>query len=97
MEGQGLITALKSGRIAEEHVSRWTEIAPLMAVLDAIGRDGTSAVVKIDGERPIAVYTVVVSGKKLGESFFRKDGSDLVALLQDAIEYYEAEVWSKKS
>jgi hypothetical protein len=98
MNDQALVGALQaSGHVTEEQVSRWREAAALMATLEAIGRDGATAVVKVDGGRPDAVYTVVVSGPRLGEAFFRKDGSDVLALLRDAIEFYKSEVWSRQS
>jgi len=67
-----------------------------MAALDAIGRDGVSVLVKIDGLRPdAAVYTVAISGPRLGEAFFfRQDGSDLPALLRAGIEFYRVAAWS---
>ena len=79
-----------SGRVAEQEVMLWRDVAGLMAVFDAIGREGVSAMVKIDGGRPDgAVYTVVVSGARFGEAFFRQDGSDLAALLRAAIAFYQ--------
>jgi hypothetical protein len=97
MNDQALVGALQaSGCVTEENVARWRDAAALMATLDAIGRDGVTAVVKIDGGRPDAIYTVLVSGAQLGESFFRKDGNDPLALLRDAIDFYKAEVWSKR-
>ncbi|WP_143696744.1 hypothetical protein [Variovorax sp. YR752] len=97
MNDQELVGALQaSGCVTEENVARWREAAALMATLDAIGRDGMTAVVKIDGGRPDAIYTVLVSGSQLGESFFRKDGNDPLVLLRDAINFYKAEVWSKR-
>jgi hypothetical protein len=96
MNDQALVGALQaSGHVTEEQVARWKEAALLMATLEAIGRDGTTAVVKVDGGRPDAVYTVVVSGARLGESFFRKDGNDVLALLREAIEFYKSEVWAR--
>jgi hypothetical protein len=91
----GLVT---SGRVREQQVTLWRDVAGLMAAFDAIGRDGVSAVVKIDGARPdAAVYTVVVSGPRLGEAFFRQDGNDLPALLGAAIDFYRTAVWSPGS
>jgi hypothetical protein len=96
MRNQELIDELMtSGRIRDQQVMLWRDVAGLMAVLDAIGRDGVSAVVKIDGMRAdAAVYTVVVSGPRLGEAFFRQDGSDLPQLLEAAVEFYRTAVWS---
>jgi hypothetical protein len=69
----------------------WEELAPLMNGLERIGRSGSTALVKVDGARQDgAVYTVVISGGRLGESFFRKDGDDLAVLLHEAIAFYLA-------
>ncbi|MES2935333.1 MAG: hypothetical protein V4805_17810 [Pseudomonadota bacterium] len=97
MNDKKLIESLRTdGRVSDEHVTRWAEAAGLMAAIDAIGRDGVNAIVKIDGARTDGqVYTIVLSGAKLGESFFRRDGSDLLSLLQDAIEFYRSTVWLK--
>jgi hypothetical protein len=91
MSDQALVEEfLLSGRVTEREVVKWGNVAGLMAVFDAIGREGVSAVVKIDGGRlDGALYTVVVSGSRLGDSFFRQDGNDLAALLRDAIEFYK--------
>jgi hypothetical protein len=95
MNDQDLVGVLKaSGHVTEQQVSRWKEAAALMAVLEAIGQDGATAVLKVDGGRPDAVYTVIVSGPELGESFFRKDGSDVLALLREAVEFYRTAAWS---
>lgn len=90
MSEQTSIEKLKqSGRVNANSVSRWREAAELMAILDGAGRDGANVVVKIDGGRPEgSVYTVVISGPIFGESFFRKDGDDLLELLREAIDYY---------
>lgn len=97
MNDQALVSAfLASGHVTEGQISKWREGAALMAILEAIGREGTTAVVKFDGGRLDAAYTVVLSGLQLGESFFRKDGSDLFALLRDAIDFYNSEVWSRQ-
>jgi hypothetical protein len=85
----------KTGHLTLEQVSRWRDSSGLLAVFDAIGRDGANAMVKVDGGRSDgSVYTVVVSGGRLGEDFFRKDGANLNALLEEAISFYRARVWS---
>ena len=96
MNDQELVEGLViGGRVREQQVTLWRDVAGLMAAFDAIGRDGVSAVVKIDGARPdAAVYTVVISGQQLGETFFRQDGNNLPALLRAAIEFYSAAAWS---
>jgi len=67
----------------------WKELAPLLDGLEKIGRSGSHALVKVDGDRTDAgVYTVAVSGGRLGETFFRKDGTHLPLLLREAIAFY---------
>lgn len=76
------------GLLTEESMAAWSDMAKLMAALDAIGRE-CNALVKIDGGRDDAgVYTVVLSGGRLGDSFFRQDGPALRPLLQEAIEFF---------
>ncbi len=96
MQDQELIDELvASGHLREQQVALWRDVAGLMAVFDAIGREGVSALVKVDGARPdAAIYTVAVSGPCLGEAFFRRDGSDLPALLRAAIAFYRGAAWS---
>lgn len=73
-----------------ESLLRWKDAATLMATLDVIGREGANVVVKIDGGRLHAPYTVVLSGPKLGDSLFRKDGAEVQTLLKEAIEFYSS-------
>jgi hypothetical protein len=91
-----LVESLRSrGHVSGEQLAAWRDVSGLLAALDAIGRDGANAVLKIDGGRPDgSVYTVVISGGRLGEAFFRKDGDDLAALLAEAVEFYKARAWS---
>ena len=93
-----LLEQLKSaGRFTAAQAALWHDSAELLAVADAIGREGSSVVVKIDGARKDgSIYTVVVSGGRLGEDFFRKDGADLATVLQDAISFYQSKVWAAK-
>jgi len=85
----------RDGRFERERVDRWVAMADLLAVFDAIGRDGVNAVVKMDGSRESgSVYTVLVSGGRLGDSYFRKDGGCLSDLLTEAIGFYDAHGWS---
>ncbi|MBA3464692.1 MAG: hypothetical protein H0T46_32465 [Deltaproteobacteria bacterium] len=73
----------------------WTRCAPLLAELDALGRLGGNALVKIDGGRSDdggalpETYTVVLAGGRLRDEFFRRDGADLEKLLRDAIEFFK--------
>lgn len=67
----------------------WRDASQLLAGLDAIGRAGSNAIVKVDGGRSGPnVYTVVVSGGRLGEAFFREDGPNLRSLLCDALTFF---------
>jgi hypothetical protein len=97
MDDRSLLEHLReSGCIAATWVEVWRECAELLAALDAIGRQGGNALVKVDGARPDgAFYTVVISGGRLGEAFFRKDGADLPALLREAVSFYVAHVGGK--
>lgn len=96
MSYKQVVESLRSGgHLSSEQLIVWSDAAGLLAALDAIGREGASAVVKIDGGRPNdSKYTIVVSGGRLGEAFFRKDGDDLVALLVEAVEFYRVRVWT---
>jgi hypothetical protein len=96
MDDDSLLEELKKGaRLSATRVDEWRELSGLLAVLDAIGRDGANALLKIDGERPAdTIYTVLISGGRLGQSFFRRDGGDLRALLREAILFYREHVWS---
>jgi hypothetical protein len=89
---------LASGRIREQEITRWRDLAGLLAIFEAIGRDGVIAIIKVDGERvDSAVYTVVVSGPRLGGALFHQDGSDLSALLNAAITFYRSNMWTEPS
>ena len=67
----------------------WRGASDLLAALDAIGRLGVNVILKIDGERAgPEVYTVVVSGGRLRDEFFRRDGSDLQLLLSEAVSFF---------
>jgi hypothetical protein len=75
----------------------WSNSARLLSALDAIGRDGGNALVKIDGGRnDNQAYTAVLSGGRLGEEFFRKDGSELRPLLREAISFYVARAQGRR-
>jgi hypothetical protein len=72
MNVQSLLSELEpQGHVRPEQITLWRESADLLAILEAIGRAGASAVVKIDGaRRDGSVYSVVVSGGPLGEDFY---------------------------
>ncbi len=68
----------------------WNDAAELLAAFDAIGRVCSTALVKVDGERSKNVYTVLLSGGRLGKRVFRKDGDDLPGMLREAIVFFVA-------
>ncbi len=87
---------IAEGHLSEEGINAWREIADLLASLDMIGRDGVSAIFKIDGLRDEGTsYTITLSGPRLGESFFRMDETDLPKLLEAAITYYRKTIWAQ--
>ncbi|NOU31860.1 MAG: hypothetical protein HOO96_28485 [Polyangiaceae bacterium] len=87
LDDEAMFSALgEAGVDASSAVSAWTQSASLLAALDAIGRMGGHTLVKIDGERDGSqVYTVLVSGGRLGSDHFRRDGDDLPTLLREAL------------
>ena len=85
----------KRGLVTASHTSLWREAVELLGIFDAIGRAGANALIKIDGSRPDgSIYTVVISGGQLGDAFFRKDGTELPALLEEAISFYRTRMWT---
>lgn len=91
-DDEAMLSALgEAGVDASSAVSAWAQSASLLAALDAIGRLGDHTLVKIDGERDgRQVYTVLVSGGRLGSDFCRRDGGDLPTLLREALRFYLA-------
>lgn len=98
MDDKSLLSELqKSGRVGTAEVASWSDSAELLPAFDAIGRDGATALIKIDGGRSDdAVYTVVISGGRLGEAFFHRDGANLSVLLLEAISFYREKLWTQK-
>jgi hypothetical protein len=92
LDDEAMLSALRAAGVdASSAVSAWTQSASLLAAFDAIGRLGSHALVKVDGERDGSqVYTVLVSGGRLGSDFFRRDGDDLPTLLREALRFYLA-------
>jgi len=69
----------------------WEAVSGQLAALDALARArSTTMLVKVDGARQTNVYTVVISDGG-DESFFRKDGDDLSALLSEAVQHLARE------
>jgi hypothetical protein len=90
-----LADLVAAGRLTEKDVETWSRVADRLAALTLIAREGATVVVKADGERAgFALFTVVVSGGRLGDDFFRRDASDLDGLLDAAIRFYCDRVWS---
>ena len=59
--------------------------------IEAIAKDGASVVIKLDGQgSKDNFYSVVLSGGKLKDGFFRKDGAELDLLLEELIAYYDS-------
>ena len=90
MNNEQILDALTNAGVdVQASAKSLSEAVGLLAALDAIGRDGGSALVKVDGQRSDGqVYTVLISGGRLGEGFFRRDGADLQVLLRDALVFY---------
>jgi hypothetical protein len=66
----------------------WNDAAPLLAELQRLSAGGGTVVVKIDNERQDGkIFTVVVTGARYRERFFRDDGADLVAMLRNALAF----------
>lgn len=63
-------------------------LASLMAELDEFSKDGAIVLVKIDGERSKNRFTVMIREGRMGDDYFRKDGDNLVGLLQEARSAY---------
>ena len=61
-ENEVLETLAKVGLESQDALDSWSSSARLLSALDAIGRDGGTALIKVDGGRNDSlVYTVVVS------------------------------------
>lgn len=88
-----------SMKTIEEIASRFNNLdasvpnLKLWALLEKIGQEGGIVFMKIDGERPSNRYTVGLSGGKMGDEFFRKDGDNLDQLLTELVAFYDLRVW----
>ena len=74
----------------------WTGCDPVWSVLERIGDEGATFLVKIDGGRgpqDNGRYTVVVKGGPLKETFFRTDCRVLEEGLAAAIIHYAEACW----
>lgn len=72
--------------------ANWSGIDSVLPALEAMANDGSVVVIKLDGQRKPPKdngrYTVLVSGGKLGEDFFRIDTAVLEEGLAAAILRY---------
>ncbi|MDW8244620.1 MAG: polymorphic toxin-type HINT domain-containing protein [Thermogemmata sp.] len=77
----------------------WNGCDDVWSVLGEMANNGSTVVIKIDGERmrpeDNGRYTVVVSGGPLGGDFFRVDTTTLEEGLAKAIIYYARKCWGK--
>src|SRR5688572_5147245 len=77
----------------------WSGCDAVWGVLEEMGNEGATVVIKIDGQRTgpedTGRYTVIVSGGPLGEDFFRLDTPVLEEGLAKAILYYARKCWGK--
>lgn len=96
-EAKALLNSMRAnGRITDADVGRWQVAATWLAALETMSDEGANVVVKFDGLRPQARYTVVLSAPPLGDAFFRRDGDDVLDLLEGAVAFYQNEVWAKR-
>jgi hypothetical protein len=76
-----------------------TALSNMVPAFEQMAAEGSTVVFKIDGERLTAgipnIYTVVVTGGKLKENFFRKDSANLIEAASEAIQFYNTEVWKE--
>lgn len=63
----------------------WHEVVPTLAALDGLRDRGVTFVVKADGGRTEDYYTVVLERSGPDGLLFHKDGTDLPALLAQAL------------
>ena len=73
----------------------------LFCELDKISKEGSSVVVKLDGERwgnlPSLPITVLIFGGRLSEQeLFRIDSDDLIGAIQKGIDYYKTKTENLK-
>lgn len=77
----------------------WHGCDAVWPVLEEMANEGSTVVVKIDGERrgegDNGRYTVLVSGGPLGENFFRMDVSNLEEGLAKAILHFAQATWGQ--
>lgn len=90
------IASAKRSGFAERDWQIWEGLWP---ALEAMADEGAIIVVKLDGGRTRDEfpkrYTVIVSGGRLGDEFYREDTSDLEGALCEAVIFYAEKVWKE--
>lgn len=71
----------------------WSGVDALLPLLERMRAEGTVVLLKLDGERKHHPYTVVASGVRLGEDFFRTDSASLEEGLAQLVAWYGARFW----
>lgn len=79
----------------------WAGLDAVLPMLERMRLEGCIVLVKLDGERTApgdnGPYTVVVSGKSLGEDFIRVDERALEDALAFVIVRYAARIWGYRA
>lgn len=90
------IASLKQSAFSQRDWKVWEGLWP---ALEAMADEGAIIVVKLDGGRTCDEfpkrYTVIVSGGRLGDAFYREDTSDLEGALCEAVIFYAEKVWKE--
>ena len=90
------IASAKRSGFAERDWKIWDGLWP---ALETMADEGAIIVVKLDGGRTRDEfpkrYTVIVSGGRLGDEFYREDTSDLEGALCEAVIFYAEKVWKE--
>jgi hypothetical protein len=77
----------------------WKIWEALWPAIETMVDEGAVLVVKVDGGRTtddlLKRYTVVLSGGKLGDDFFREDAVNLEDVLCNAVVFYAEKVWKQ--
>jgi len=68
----------------------WRSLSDLLYALEQIAEEGAVVVFKMDGARGADRYTISISGGLLEDDFIRKDGADLRALTESAVDLYRS-------
>ena len=63
-----------------------------LGVINALSQDGSTVIIKVDGEREKNLYTVLMFGGRLEEETLGGDGSHLTDMLEKVCEHYTEKV-----